>query len=1021
MASPLPLLLFLFLISFPTTPARASAMADDLRSLLEFKKGIRDDPSGLVLSSWKESLALAQNRCPTDWHGVVCEDDDGVIAVALNGLALSGEVKFSTLVGMRNLRNFSLSGNNLTGRLVPMIGSMGSLQHLDLSGNQFYGPVPPRITDLWGLVHLNLSRNGFEGRFPGGLGSLQQLRVLDLSFNSLDGDVKEMLSELRNVEILDLSNNGFYGSLAVDAVNLTSLGNTAKIINLSFNRIGGGFFLGDALPSFKNLETLDVSNNRLSGELPSFDSLYNLRVLRASWNLLSGHLPQGLFGSSAALLELDLSGNGFTGQIFNINSTSLKVLNLSSNLLSGSLPAQIGACQVLDLSMNMVSGDLSSIQSWGSTIEVIDLSSNALSGEIPSSIFHFEGLTYLKMRNNSLVGSLPSASDIGRQLSDIDLSSNKLTGPLPPSLFLSLALTYLNLSENQFSGILPIQAPHSTESLVLPSVLPLEFLDLSSNSLSGPLPPEISEFQKLKYIELGKNSLSGGIPAELSNLINLEFLDLSMNSFKGKIPNLPQASLKRFNVSYNDLSGVVPESLRKFGIDAFHPGNALLILPGGRSGPQTHSSTIGSPSEHRQMKSRILIAIIFGSVGAVVLIFFIFMAVYMIATQELCGKKGFRDYAAGRFSPSSIFRFHKHDVVQSSMSFSNDHLLNSTSSRTLPAQKDSTISETAEIAPSNTREVDAIDQAVVLDVYSPDRLAGDLFYLDKSLTLTAEDLSRAPAEVLGRSSHGTSYKATLDDGHVLTVKWLRVGLVKRKNEFSKEVKKIGSIRHPNIVPLRSFYWGLREQERLLLSDYIHGDSLALHLHESTPRRHSPLTAVQRLKISTDIARGLVHLHQDRGLAHGNLKPANVLLTGSDLTARLTDYGLHRLMTPAGTREQMLNLSALGYSVPELAQAPSPKGDVYALGVILMELLTRRSAEDIISGQSGAVDLADWVRMCVREGRACECYDRDVVPLTDQTPPPAMDRLLGLALRCVLPASERPTARAVLEELCSVVV
>jgi serine/threonine protein kinase len=65
---------------------------------------------------------------------------------------------------------------------------------------------------------------------------------------------------------------------------------------------------------------------------------------------------------------------------------------------------------------------------------------------------------------------------------------------------------------------------------------------------------------------------------------------------------------------------------------------------------------------------------------------------------------------------------------------------------------------------------------------------------------------------------------------MLTVKWLRVGLVKHKKEFAKEVKKIGSIRHPNIVPLRAYYWGPREQERLLLADYIQGDSLALHLY-----------------------------------------------------------------------------------------------------------------------------------------------------------------------------------------------
>ena len=55
-------------------------------------------------------------------------------------------------------------------------------------------------------------------------------------------------------------------------------------------------------------------------------------------------------------------------------------------------------------------------------------------------------------------------------------------------------------------------------------------------------------------------------------------------------------------------------------------------------------------------------------------------------------------------------------------------------------------------------------------------------------------------------------------------------IVKHRKEFAKEVKKIGSMRHPGIVPLRAYYWGPREQERLLLADYVQGDSLGLHLY-----------------------------------------------------------------------------------------------------------------------------------------------------------------------------------------------
>jgi len=192
--------------------------------------------------------------------------------------------------------------------------------------------------------------------------------------------------------------------------------------------------------------------------------------------------------------------------------------------------------------------------------------------------------------------------------------------------------------------------------------------------------------------------------------------------------------------------------------------------------------------------------------------------------------------------------------------------------------------------------------------------------------------------------------------------------------------------------------------------------------ETTPRRYSLLSFSQRLKVAVDVARCLLYLH-DRGMLHGNLKPANILLEGPDYNTRLTDYGLHRLMTPAGIAEQILNLGALGYRAPELDNAskptPSFKADVYAFGVILMELLTRRSAGDIISGQSGAVDLTDWVQLCDQEGRRMDCIDRDIAG--GEEPTKAMDDLLAISLKCILPVNERPNIRQVFDDLCSISV
>ncbi|OMP02522.1 hypothetical protein COLO4_11029 [Corchorus olitorius] len=1046
---------FLFLLLFLGVASASGFDPAELRSLLEFKKGIKDDPLNKVLPVWDPDA----RPDPSSWTGVTRDPNSGfVVSINLDRLNLAGDLKFNTLTPLKNLQNLSLSGNDFTGRVAPALGYITSLQHLDLSGNKFIGPIPGRITDLYGLNYLNLSGNKFEGGLPGGFRNLQQLKVLDLHNNALRGDLGELLSELRNVEHVDLSYNEFYGGLSVPLENVSSLANTVRFMNLSHNQLNGGFLKEETIGLFKNLQVLDLGDNSITGQLPSFGSLPGLRVLRLGKNQLFGPVPVELLEGFVPLEELDLSLNGFTGSIRLINSTTLKVLNLSSNQLSGDLPSSIRSCEKVDLSRNMISGDISVMQNWEASLIYLDLSSNNLSGSLPN-LSHFEDLDVFILSNNFLVGTLPSLLDTCPRLSVIELSSNQFSGPIPGSFFASKTVKNLNLSGNHLTGPIPLQGSRVNELLVMSSYPQMEYLDLSANSLTGGLPSEIGNIAALKLLNLADNKLSGELPSELSKLSYLEYLDLSRNNFKGKIPDKLSTSLNVFNVSYNDLSGSIPENLRGFPRSSFSPGNSLLVFPKGM--PTMGSAQDQAPDHvrHHGSKGNTKVAIIVASVVAAVMIAFVLLAYHRAQHKEFHGRSGFSDTTTGgdaklgRLSRPSIFKFHSNvQAPQTSLSFSNDHLLTS-NSRSLSGQQEFvaeivehgapervTTSSASVIPnllddepatsgrksspgsplPSSPRFIEASEQPVILDVYSPDRLAGELFFLDTSLTFTIEELSRAPAEVLGRGSHGTLYKATLRNGHMLTVKWLRVGLVKHKKEFAKEVKKIGSVRHPNFVPVRAYYWGPREQERLLLADYIQCDSLALHLYETTPRRYSPLSFSQRLKVAVEVAQCLLFLH-DRGMPHGNLKPTNILLADPDYHACLTDYCLHRLMTPAGIAEQILNLGALGYRAPELATAskpvPSFKADVYAFGVILMELLTRRSAGDIISGQSGAVDLTDWVRLCDQEGRGMDCIDRDIASGEEHTK--AMDDVLAISLRCILPVNERPNIRQVYDDLRSI--
>ncbi|KAA8550048.1 hypothetical protein F0562_001732 [Nyssa sinensis] len=998
----------------------------DSDALLELKKGIQTDPSGKVLVSW-DSKSLASDGCPQNWYGISCSDGR-VASITLNDMGLVGEFDFSAIAGLKMLRNLSVPNNKLLGTITKEVGSIESLEFFDLSHNMFRGSISSQLTNLKKLVVLNLSSNNFEGTIPSGFGYLEQLKYLDLQSNAFSGDVMLLLSQLGSVVHVDLSSNQFSGFLDLGLGN-SSFVSKIQYLNISHNTLAGELFPHDGMPYFDSLQVFDASYNQFVGNVPSFNFIVSLRILRLGSNQLTGSIPEALLqDSSMILVELDLSFNQLEGPVGSITSATLKNLNLSSNRLSASLPAKVGHCAIIDLSNNMLSGNLSRIQSWGNYVEVIELSSNSLTGTLPNQTSQFLRLTSFKISNNSLEGILPPVLGMYPELKNIDFSLNQLSGFLLPSLFNSTRLTDLNLSYNNFTGPIPLQTflglhlADSTQNLSLVS------LDLSHNSLTGHLPLDIGKFH------------------------NIVFLDLSNNHFEGGIPDDLPDELKGFNVSYNNLSGVVPENLRRFPDSAFHPGNSLLIFPYPPASPQdVPNMTFGGHRSHK--KSAIRAALIAGLVGGVSVIALLAIIIYYRAhwhesrrhSSEGNGEK--KGIQQGVSSLPRVSALHKN--VDPSLISLHSPQDQSSSSKMRPAHehvgtssvvqraKDLGMSESVRINegisspvshmlsanPSSSKNQQLSENPGSIKICSPDKLAGDLHLFDDSLMFTAEELSRAPAEVIGRSCHGMLCKAVLDSGHVLAVKWLKEGIAKGRKEFIREAKKLGNIRHPNLVSLRGYYWGPKEHEKLIISNYINAPCLAFYLHD--PRNLPPLSLDERLKVAIDVARCLNYLHNERAIPHGNLKSTNILIETPNLNALLTDYSLHRIMTSAGTAEQVLNAGALGYRPPEFATTskpcPSLLSDVYAFGVILLELLTGKSSAEIVSGNLGVVDLTEWVRLLAAENRSIECFDKVILGSHNEHPPGGLDDMLLVALGCILPACERPDMRTIFQDLSSIVL
>ncbi|KAF5731746.1 Receptor-like protein kinase 4 isoform 1 [Tripterygium wilfordii] len=201
--------------------------------------------------------------------------------------------------------------------------------------------------------------------------------------------------------------------------------------------------------------------------------------------------------------------------------------------------------------------------------------------------------------------------------------------------------------------------------------------------------------------------------------------------------------------------------------------------------------------------------------------------------------------------------------------------------------------------------------------------------------------TRVFSEKLGHGGFGTVFQGQLSDSSIVAVKRLeRQG--SGEKEFRAEVCTIGNIQHVNLVRLRGFC--SENSHRLLVYDYMPNGPLSVYLRRDGPN----LSWDVRFRIAVGTARGIAYLHEECRdcIIHCDIKPENILLD-SDYTAKVSDFGLAKLIGRDFSRVLATMRGTLGYVAPEWISglAITAKADVYSYGMTLLELLGgRRNVE-----------------------------------------------------------------------------
>ncbi|KQK02282.1 hypothetical protein BRADI_2g00540v3 [Brachypodium distachyon] len=973
--------------------------AGDEATLLAFKALVSSGDSR-ALASWNSSVQFC------GWEGVTCSHPKStrVVALVLYSRGLTGALS-PALGNLTFLRTLNLSSNGLHGEIPTSLGHLRNLLMLDLSFNWLRGEIPASLGNLRRLQTLKLSYNSFTGTIPVNLSSCINMTYMALHSNKLGGHIPDKLGEtLAALTVLSLRNNSFTGPIPASLSNMSYL----QYLDLSNNQLFGSIPPG--LTRIQSMQQFDISINNLSGMLPS--SLYNLSMLETfivGRNMLHGTVPADIGNKFPRMRTLNLAVNQFSGTIPSsiTNLSDLRLVLLYENQFSGYVPPTLGRLgalkslniyqnkleandsegwefitslancsqlQYLVLSKNSFEGQLPvSIVNLSTTLQKLYLDDNRISGSIPADIGNLVGLDMVVIVNTSMSGVIPESIGKLQNLTDLALYSSGLTGLIPPSVGNLTKLSWFLAYYNNLEGAIPESLGNLKELSVLdlstnyrlngsipkdifklPSVL--WQLDLSYNSLSGPLPIEVGTMTNLNELILSGNQLSGQIPSSIGNCRVLQKLLLDKNSFEGSIPQSLEnlKGLNILNLTTNNLSGRIPDA-----IGSIQALQQLFLA---------HNSLSGSiPAVLQNLSSLFKLDVSFNHLqGEVPYRGYFRNLTYMavVGNRNLCG--GTPELQLTPCSTNPLCKKKMSKSLKISLVTTGATLL-SLSVILLVRMLHNKLKQ---------RQKGIVQPLIAEDQY--ERIPYH--------ALLRGTNGFSEANLLGKGRYGAVYRCILESGErTLAVKVFNLWQSGSSKSFEAECEAMRRIRHRCLIKIITCCSSVDHQGqefKALVFEIMPNGSLDgwLHPEYQNLSTSNTLSLAQRLDIAVDVVDAIQYLHNHCQplIIHCDLKPSNILLA-EDMSARVGDFGISKILLENTNKRIQNSYSStairgtIGYVAPEYGEgcAVSPLGDIYSLGILLLEIFTGRSPTDEMFRD--ALDLPKFVRDALPD-RALEIAD-----------------------------------------------